>query len=122
MMEKVRPEIIRMGSDPTRIGGAGRLVWELVNEKSPHREVFIAYTVIPVGESEGSHARESDEYLFYVSGNPVVRLENGEELHPAAHDLLHIPAGVRHSHENPGPDSVVQLFIRAHLKHDQPGR
>jgi mannose-6-phosphate isomerase-like protein (cupin superfamily) len=109
-------EIIHMGSEPTRIGGAGRRVWELVNEKSEDREVFIAYTVIPVGESEGSHARESDEYLFYVSGNPVVPLENGEVLRPKPHDLLHIPAGVRHSHENPGPEPVVQLFIRAHIK------
>jgi mannose-6-phosphate isomerase-like protein (cupin superfamily) len=109
-------EIIQMGSDPTRIGGAGRRVWELVNEKSEDREVYIAYTVIPVGESEGSHARESDEYLFYLSGNPVVQLDNGETLRPGVHHLLHIPAGVRHSHENLGPEPVVQLFIRAHIK------
>lgn len=115
-------EIIHMGEEPTRIGGAGRLVWELVNEKTENREVFIAYTVIPVGVSEGSHARESDEYLFYVSGNPLVLLESGEELRPRVHDLLRIPAGVRHSHENPGPEPVVQLFIRAHIRRQQAAR
>ena len=110
---KQEPKIIGVDTEPTRVGGAGRQVWELISEKDERRDVAISYTGGPGGPPDEYHTRESDEYIFYLSGNPEVTLEGGPVLRPRPNELLHIPAGISHKHGNPGPGDVVQLFVRA---------
>lgn len=113
MTETVKPVIVGVTEQPTRVGGSGLQVWELVNETTPTRDLLVCYTVIPPGASEGPHERTTDEFLFYLSGTPEVVLTDGTVFSPKPNQLIRIPPGVAHSHRNPGAEPVVQLFFRA---------
>lgn len=108
-----QPEIIAITPEPTREAGSGLRVWELVNETTASRDMMIAYAVIPPGASEGPHQRETDEFIFYLSGHPEVSVEGGDVFKPKVNELIRIPPHVSHSHSNPGTEPVVQVFFRA---------
>lgn len=109
----MEPTIMRPGPEPTRVAGSGLRVWELVNETTDSRDLMIAYTIIPPGSTEGPHARDTDEFIYYLEGTADVIVENGPSYTMSAGDLIRIPPGVRHSHANHGSAPVVQFFFRA---------
>jgi len=106
-------EVIRRGVDPTRVAGSGLQVWELVNEVTDLRDTMIAYTIIPVGASEGPHVRTTDEFIFYLEGESVVTVENGPEYTLKPGEMVRIPPGISHSHANRGQVPVIQVFFRS---------
>lgn len=109
----MEPVVIEPGPEPTRTAGSGLRVWELVNEQADGRDVMMAYTVIPPGSAEGPHARETDEFIYYLEGIATVRVEDGEDYVLRPGQMIRIPPGVSHSHVNEGDVPVTQLFFRA---------
>jgi mannose-6-phosphate isomerase-like protein (cupin superfamily) len=105
--------VLEPGPEPTRVAGSGLQVWELVNEVTDTRDLMIAYAIIPPGGAEGPHARDTDEFIYYLSGTATVRIEGGEEIELRPGQMIRIPPGVSHSHANTGDEPVVQLFFRA---------
>ncbi len=116
MSDSAKPTVVERGPDPDRRMDSGIQVWEMVKEMDDRRDFFMAYTIIPPGASEGPHTQDTDEYLFYISGRAeVVLADTGEVIEIAPRNLIHIPAGIAHSHRNTGAEPLEQVFVRSAL-------
>ena len=109
----MEPTISRIQGEPTRTTAGGLKVWELRNEKTDTRDLYIVYAVVPPGASEGPHTRDSEEIIFYVKGTSEVKVEGGKTYRVGPNELISIPAGISHSHSNPGKEPTIQCFVRA---------
>jgi quercetin dioxygenase-like cupin family protein len=92
---------------PLPNGSWSRMV--LTGEMAPRAVSSLGYSVFTPGTVTGMVAHQVEEVAYVLSGRGELRTD-GEPVPIAAHQALHIPAGLWHAVANTGDDDLVMVF------------
>lgn len=105
-------KVIKASQVPTYKGPGDGETKILVDSDIKATNLSLGWIKFPAGGKTDPHTRDVEEYIYVIKGKTAVTAGN-ERLEFGEGDVIFIPAGIEHLHENIGSEDLEQIWIFA---------
>lgn len=108
MIKVVRSNEVKTYKGP----GDGRTKILLDPKSKGANNLSLGWITFPVGGKTDDHMRDVEEIIYVIRGTTTI-VSDGERHELSKGDVVFIPPGVVHRHENDGSEPLEQIWIFA---------
>lgn len=109
----MKPRVLCHDDLPLQKLGDGVALKILADEQTGCENIGMGWIVFQPGSKSSMHYRDVEEFIYVLKGEATIELDTGEEYMFGPGDIIFIPAGVTHQHQNRSDSDLEQLYIFA---------
>ena len=109
----MKPSVFRHKQLPLQKLGEGVHLKILADSVTGAKNLAMGWIRFRPASKSSMHSRDVEEFIYVIKGEATVMLESGEEYKLRAGDMIHIPPGVTHQHQNNTDSDAEQIYIFA---------